>query len=82
MAEAPALYVIKNCSMIFHLLIDHDFFFFFKSTVKVVLLPVGQEIIMPFKIDSVFKYLRDHFSYLLNVPSDILQLTCAGKLGS
>ncbi|XP_054420185.1 IQ and ubiquitin-like domain-containing protein [Pteronotus mesoamericanus] len=49
-------------------------------TVKVVLLPVGQEIIMPFKIDSNFKYLRDHFSYLVNVPSDVLQLRCAGKI--
>ncbi|XP_045047136.2 IQ motif and ubiquitin-like domain-containing protein isoform X2 [Desmodus rotundus] len=35
---------------------------------------------MPFKIDSTLKYLRDHFSYLLNVPSDALQLRCAGKI--
>ncbi|XP_036912388.1 IQ and ubiquitin-like domain-containing protein [Sturnira hondurensis] len=50
------------------------------ATVKVVLLPVGQEIIISFKIDSILKYLRDHFSYLLNVPSDVLQLRCAGKI--
>ncbi|XP_036102802.1 IQ and ubiquitin-like domain-containing protein [Molossus molossus] len=49
------------------------------ATVKVVL-PVGQEIIMPFQIDSILKHLKDHFSYLLNVPSDVLQLTCAGMI--
>ncbi|KAM8819549.1 IQ motif and ubiquitin-like domain-containing protein isoform 2-T3 [Rhynchonycteris naso] len=49
------------------------------ATVKVVLLPVGQEIIMPFNIDITLKYFRDHFSHLLSVPSDILQLRCAGR---
>ncbi|XP_059567669.1 IQ and ubiquitin-like domain-containing protein [Myotis daubentonii] len=50
------------------------------ATVKAVLLPVCQEVIMPFKIDSSFKNLRDHFSYILNVPSDVLQLRCAGNI--
>ncbi|KAF6086049.1 IQ motif and ubiquitin domain containing [Phyllostomus discolor] len=50
------------------------------ATVKIVLLPVGQEIIISFNIDSTLKYLRDHFSYLLNVPSDVLQLRYAGKI--
>ncbi|KAM5303665.1 IQ motif and ubiquitin-like domain-containing protein isoform 3-T3 [Glossophaga mutica] len=50
------------------------------ATVKVVLLPVGQEIIISFNIDSTLKHLRDHFSYLVNVPSDVLQLRCAGKI--
>ncbi|XP_015417248.1 PREDICTED: IQ and ubiquitin-like domain-containing protein [Myotis davidii] len=81
----------KNCSMIFHLIIDcrlltlvltmiHSFLFFFKSTVKAVLLPVCQEVIMPFKIDSSFKNLKDHFSNILHVPSDVLQLRCAGNI--
>ncbi|XP_004478300.2 IQ motif and ubiquitin-like domain-containing protein [Dasypus novemcinctus] len=48
------------------------------ATVKVVLLPVSQEIIMPFKVDTVIKCLKDHFSHLLNVPSDVLQIRCAG----
>ncbi|XP_076976456.1 IQ motif and ubiquitin-like domain-containing protein isoform X1 [Tamandua tetradactyla] len=48
------------------------------ATVKVVLLPVSQEIIMPFKVDTVFKSLKDHFSHLLNIPSDVLQIRCAG----
>ncbi|ELK32810.1 IQ and ubiquitin-like domain-containing protein [Myotis davidii] len=55
----------------------HSFLFFFKSTVKAVLLPVCQEVIMPFKIDSSFKNLKDHFSNILHVPSDVLQLRCA-----
>ncbi|CAK6434275.1 unnamed protein product [Pipistrellus nathusii] len=50
------------------------------ATVKVVLLPVSQEIIISFKIENFLKQLKDHFSYLLNVPSDVLQLRCAGKI--
>ncbi|XP_016068842.1 PREDICTED: IQ and ubiquitin-like domain-containing protein [Miniopterus natalensis] len=50
------------------------------ATVKVVLIPVGQEIIVPFNVDRVFKYLRDHFAYLLGVPPDILQLRRAGMI--
>nr|XP_025845077.1 IQ and ubiquitin-like domain-containing protein [Vulpes vulpes] len=52
------------------------------ATVKVVLFPVGQEIIMPFKIDTIVKYLKDHFSYQLLIPSNILQIRYAGKFGS
>lgn len=48
------------------------------AIVKVILLPVGQEIIMPFKIDAIFKHLKDHFSYLLKVPSDVLQIRYSG----
>ncbi|XP_004386610.1 IQ and ubiquitin-like domain-containing protein [Trichechus manatus latirostris] len=48
------------------------------ATVKVVLLPVAQEIIMPFRVDSMFKHLKDYFSHLLNVPSDVLQITSSG----
>ncbi|XP_044102427.1 IQ and ubiquitin-like domain-containing protein isoform X2 [Neovison vison] len=48
------------------------------ATVKVVLFPVGQEIIMPFKIDITVKYLKDHFSYLLKIPSNILQIRYSG----
>ncbi|XP_044614773.2 IQ motif and ubiquitin-like domain-containing protein isoform X1 [Equus asinus] len=50
------------------------------ATVKVVLLPVCQEIIMPFKIDTIFKYLKDHFSSLLSVPPDVLQIQCSGMI--
>lgn len=60
---------------------DYDSFLFL-STVKVVLFPVGQEIIMPFKIDTIVKYLKDHFSYQLLIPSNILQIRYAGKFGS
>uniref|UniRef100_A0A7N5P6Y0 IQ motif and ubiquitin domain containing n=1 Tax=Ailuropoda melanoleuca TaxID=9646 RepID=A0A7N5P6Y0_AILME len=50
------------------------------ATVKVVLFPVGQEIIMPFKIDTIVKYLKDHFSYLLKIPSNILQIRYSGMI--
>ncbi|XP_032726149.1 IQ and ubiquitin-like domain-containing protein isoform X2 [Lontra canadensis] len=50
------------------------------ATVKVVLFPVGQEIIMPFKIDITIKYLKDHFSYLLKIPSNILQIRYSGMI--
>ncbi|XP_068406177.1 IQ motif and ubiquitin-like domain-containing protein isoform X2 [Eschrichtius robustus] len=49
------------------------------ATVKVVL-PVGQEIIMPFKVDTVLKCLKDHFSSLLGVPPYVLQIRCAGMI--
>ncbi|XP_004677228.2 PREDICTED: IQ and ubiquitin-like domain-containing protein [Condylura cristata] len=48
------------------------------ATVKVVLIPVGQEIIFPFKLDTIFKYLKEKFSHLLNVPPYALQLRHAG----
>nr|XP_023400359.1 IQ and ubiquitin-like domain-containing protein [Loxodonta africana] len=50
----------------------------FSATVRVVLLPVAQEIIMPFRVDAMFKHLKDYFSDLLNVPSEVLQITCSG----
>ncbi|XP_057589159.1 IQ and ubiquitin-like domain-containing protein [Hippopotamus amphibius kiboko] len=50
------------------------------ATVKVVLLPVCQEIIMPFKVDSVLKCLKDHLSSLLGIPSYVLQIRCAGMI--
>uniref|UniRef100_A0A8P0TCE7 IQ motif and ubiquitin domain containing n=1 Tax=Canis lupus familiaris TaxID=9615 RepID=A0A8P0TCE7_CANLF len=50
------------------------------ATVKVVLFPMGQEIIMPFKIDTIVKYLKDHFSYQLLIPSDTLQIRYAGRI--
>uniref|UniRef100_A0A5F9DFY8 IQ motif and ubiquitin domain containing n=1 Tax=Oryctolagus cuniculus TaxID=9986 RepID=A0A5F9DFY8_RABIT len=48
------------------------------ATVKVILSPVGQEVIIPFKLDSVFKKLKDHFSRLLDVPPYLLQVKYAG----
>ncbi|XP_037375416.1 IQ and ubiquitin-like domain-containing protein [Talpa occidentalis] len=48
------------------------------ATVKIVLIPVGQEIIWPFKVDTAFKYLKDNFSHLLNIPPHVLQLRHAG----
>nr|XP_019605633.1 PREDICTED: IQ and ubiquitin-like domain-containing protein isoform X1 [Rhinolophus sinicus]XP_019605634.1 PREDICTED: IQ and ubiquitin-like domain-containing protein isoform X1 [Rhinolophus sinicus]XP_019605635.1 PREDICTED: IQ and ubiquitin-like domain-containing protein isoform X1 [Rhinolophus sinicus] len=50
------------------------------ATVKVVLLPVGQEIIMQFRIDTFLKYLKDHFANQLSVPADVLQIRCAGTI--
>ncbi|KAM6151980.1 IQ motif and ubiquitin-like domain-containing protein [Erethizon dorsatum] len=52
----------------------------YSATVKVVLIPVGQEIIMSFKVDSILKYLADHFSSLLGIPSSELQISHAGKI--
>ncbi|KAG8524531.1 IQ and ubiquitin-like domain-containing protein [Galemys pyrenaicus] len=48
------------------------------ATVKVVLVPVGQEILFPFKVNTVFKYLKDNFSHLLNIPPYVIQLRHAG----
>ncbi|XP_053409854.1 IQ and ubiquitin-like domain-containing protein isoform X2 [Nycticebus coucang] len=48
------------------------------AAVKVVLIPVGQEITMPFKVDSIIKNLKDHFSLLLGIPSYVLQITHSG----
>lgn len=53
--------------------------FLFFSTVKVVLIPVGQETIIFFKVDTILKYLVDHFSRLLAIPASELQIHCAGK---
>nr|XP_012607287.1 IQ and ubiquitin-like domain-containing protein isoform X1 [Microcebus murinus]XP_012607289.1 IQ and ubiquitin-like domain-containing protein isoform X1 [Microcebus murinus]XP_012607290.1 IQ and ubiquitin-like domain-containing protein isoform X1 [Microcebus murinus]XP_012607291.1 IQ and ubiquitin-like domain-containing protein isoform X1 [Microcebus murinus] len=48
------------------------------ATVKVVLIPVGQEIIMSFKVDNIIKHLKDHFSFQLGIPSYMLQVTYSG----
>ncbi|XP_032132013.1 IQ and ubiquitin-like domain-containing protein isoform X2 [Sapajus apella] len=48
------------------------------ATVKVVLIPVGQEIVMPFKVDTILKHLKDHFSHLLGIPHSILQIRYSG----
>ncbi|XP_032954597.1 IQ and ubiquitin-like domain-containing protein isoform X2 [Rhinolophus ferrumequinum] len=50
------------------------------ATVKVVLLPVGQEIVMRFRIDTILKHLKDHFANQLSVPADVLQIRCAGTI--
>ncbi|XP_075414731.1 IQ motif and ubiquitin-like domain-containing protein isoform X2 [Tenrec ecaudatus] len=49
------------------------------ATVKVVLLPVAQEIIMPFRVEVMFKHLKDYFSHLLSIPSDVLQITSSAS---
>ncbi|XP_006149270.1 IQ and ubiquitin-like domain-containing protein [Tupaia chinensis] len=48
------------------------------AIVKIVLIPVGQEITMPFKVDIIFKFLKDHFSQLLGIPEYVLQLRYSG----
>nr|XP_025147234.1 IQ and ubiquitin-like domain-containing protein isoform X3 [Bubalus bubalis] len=50
------------------------------ATVKVILLPVGQEIVIPFRVDTVLRCLKDHFSPLLGVPAFVLQIRCAGTV--
>ncbi|XP_051031720.1 IQ and ubiquitin-like domain-containing protein isoform X2 [Phodopus roborovskii] len=48
------------------------------ATVKIVLIPVGQEIIMPFRVDAPFRFLKEHFAHLLRIPHYVLQITHAG----
>nr|XP_012329525.1 IQ and ubiquitin-like domain-containing protein isoform X3 [Aotus nancymaae] len=48
------------------------------ATVKVVLIPVGQEIVMPFKVNTILKHLKDRFSHLLGIPHSILQIRYSG----
>nr|XP_005550697.1 PREDICTED: IQ and ubiquitin-like domain-containing protein isoform X3 [Macaca fascicularis] len=50
------------------------------ATVKVVLIPVGQEIVISFKVDTVLKYLKDYFSHLLGIPLSVLQIRYSGKI--
>ncbi|XP_055139816.1 IQ motif and ubiquitin-like domain-containing protein isoform X1 [Symphalangus syndactylus] len=50
------------------------------ATVRVVLIPVGQEIVIPFKVDTILKYLKDHFSHLLGIPHSVLQIRYSGKI--
>ncbi|MBZ3877585.1 IQ and ubiquitin-like domain-containing protein [Sciurus carolinensis] len=33
---------------------------------------------MPFKVDTIFKYFKDHFSHLLKIPPFVLQISYAG----
>ncbi|XP_036037701.1 IQ and ubiquitin-like domain-containing protein [Onychomys torridus] len=48
------------------------------ATVKFVLVPVAQEIIMPVRVDIPFRYLKEHFARLLRIPHYVLQITHAG----
>ncbi|XP_072865416.1 IQ motif and ubiquitin-like domain-containing protein isoform X3 [Chlorocebus sabaeus] len=48
------------------------------ATVKVVLIPVGQEIVISFKVDTILKYLKDYFSHLLGIPLSVLQIRYSG----
>ncbi|KAB0341738.1 hypothetical protein FD754_018664 [Muntiacus muntjak] len=50
------------------------------ATVKVILLPVGQEVVIPFKVDTVLGCLKDHFSSLLGVPAFVLHIRRAGTV--
>uniref|UniRef100_A0A8C9LTG0 Ubiquitin-like domain-containing protein n=1 Tax=Piliocolobus tephrosceles TaxID=591936 RepID=A0A8C9LTG0_9PRIM len=50
------------------------------ATVKVVLIPVGQEIVISFKVDIILKHLKDHFSHLLGIPLSVLQIRYSGKI--
>ncbi|XP_049635333.1 IQ and ubiquitin-like domain-containing protein [Suncus etruscus] len=50
------------------------------AIVKVVLFPVGQEIIRPFRVDSNLLNLKDYFSKLLNIPLHVLQIRYAGHV--
>ncbi|NP_766123.2 IQ and ubiquitin-like domain-containing protein [Mus musculus] len=48
------------------------------ATVKIVLIPAGQEIIMPFRVDAPFRFLKEHFAHLLHIPHYVLQITHEG----
>ncbi|KAL1777761.1 IQ and ubiquitin-like domain-containing protein [Sigmodon hispidus] len=50
------------------------------ATVKIVLLPVAQEIIMPVRVDVPFRFLKEHFAHLLRIPHYVLQITHAGVI--
>nr|XP_004658704.2 IQ and ubiquitin-like domain-containing protein [Jaculus jaculus] len=50
------------------------------ATVKVVLFPVAQEIIIPFKVTTMLKYLKEHFAQLLDIPCYVLQIMHAGRI--
>ncbi|XP_055974469.1 IQ and ubiquitin-like domain-containing protein [Sorex fumeus] len=50
------------------------------ATVKAVLIPSGQEIIRPFRVDSNLSGLKNYFSKLLNIPPEVLQMRYAGKI--
>ncbi|XP_041531312.1 IQ and ubiquitin-like domain-containing protein [Microtus oregoni] len=48
------------------------------ATVKIVLVSAAQEIIMPFRVDVPFRFLKEHFARLLRIPYYVLQITHAG----
>ncbi|CAO2602653.1 IQ and ubiquitin-like domain-containing protein [Lemmus lemmus] len=48
------------------------------ATVKIVLVSAAQEIIMPFRVDVPFRFLKEHFSRLLRIPHNVLQITHSG----
>ncbi|XP_013208697.1 IQ and ubiquitin-like domain-containing protein [Microtus ochrogaster] len=48
------------------------------ATVKIVLVSAAQEIIMPFRVDVPFRFLKEHFARLLRIPHYVLQITHAG----
>ncbi|MEJ1280866.1 IQ motif and ubiquitin domain containing [Cricetulus griseus] len=45
------------------------------ATVKIVLIPIAQEIIMPFRVDAPFRLLKEHFARLLRLPHYVLQIS-------
>ncbi|XP_035307286.1 IQ and ubiquitin-like domain-containing protein isoform X2 [Cricetulus griseus] len=48
------------------------------ATVKIVLIPIAQEIIMPFRVDAPFRLLKEHFARLLRLPHYVLQISHSG----
>lgn len=48
------------------------------ATVKIVLIPAGQEIVMPFRVDAPFRFLKEHFAHLLRIPHHVLQMAYTG----
>lgn len=51
------------------------------ATVKIVLIPAGQEIVMPFRVDAPFRFLKEHFAHLLRIPHHVLQMAYTGASG-
>ncbi|KAM6202273.1 IQ motif and ubiquitin-like domain-containing protein [Rhynchocyon petersi] len=51
-----------------------------EAKVKVVLLPVAQEIIVSFRVESMLKYLQDYLAGILSIPAEVLKMTCSGKI--
>lgn len=58
---------------------DLSFSLSFLFTVKIVLIPIAQEIIMPFRVDAPFRLLKEHFARLLRLPHYVLQISHSGK---
>ncbi|XP_006896161.1 PREDICTED: IQ and ubiquitin-like domain-containing protein-like, partial [Elephantulus edwardii] len=51
-----------------------------ETTVKIVLMPVAQEILVSLRADYRFMYLKDYFADILNIPAEVLKMTCSGKI--